>query len=167
MRLIGLDPGLRQTGWGVIALKDNRLVHVADGAVASDPKAPMAERLRQLHDALAAVIAEYGPGEAAVEETFVNANPKSTLKLGQARGVVLLVPAEAGIPVHEYTPNQVKKTVVGSGHAAKEQIQMMVRTLLPGCELATPDAADALAVAICHAHQRLSGGAARALEAAR
>jgi crossover junction endodeoxyribonuclease RuvC len=167
VRLIGLDPGLRQTGWGVIALKQNRLTHVADGAVTSDAKAPLAERLRQLHDALAVVIAEYGPDEAAVEETFVNANPHSTLKLGQARGVVLLVPAEAGIPVHEYTPNQVKKTVVGTGHAAKEQIQMMVRTLLPGCELATPDAADALAVAVCHAHQRLSVGAAQALEAAR
>ncbi len=166
MRLIGLDPGLRQTGWGVVAVLDNRLKHVADGAVGSDPKASLADRLMQLHDGLAEVVSQYAPDEAAVEETFVNANPTSTLKLGQARGIALLVPAKAGIPVHEYTPNQVKKTVVGAGHAAKEQIQMMVKTLLPGCELATADAADALAVAICHAHQRQSQGLAAALEKA-
>lgn len=162
MRLIGLDPGLRQTGWGVVAVRDNHLRHVADGVVASDAGLSLAERLVQLHDGLKAVIAEYRPEEAAVEETFVNANPTSTLKLGQARGIALLVPAEAGIGVFEYTPNQVKKTVVGSGHAAKQQVLMMVRTLLPGCEAATPDAADALAVAICHAHQRDADRLARA-----
>ena len=166
MRLIGLDPGLRQTGWGVVAIQDNRLRHIADGVVGSDNKNTLAERLVQLHEGLRAVIAEYAPQEAAVEETFVNANPTSTLKLGQARGIALLTPAEAGIPVFEYTPNQVKKTVVGSGHAAKQQIQMMVKTLLPGCEVATADAADALAVAICHAHQRDAVGLAQAAGAA-
>jgi crossover junction endodeoxyribonuclease RuvC len=163
MRLIGLDPGLRETGWGIVAIQGNRMRHVADGVVTSDAQASLAERLLQLHNGLAAVIREYAPAEAAVEETFVNANPTSTLKLGQARGIALLVPAEAGVPVFEYTPNQVKKTVVGSGHAAKQQIAMMVKTLLPGADAATPDAADALAVAICHAHQRGHGGMAAAL----
>ncbi len=162
MRLIGLDPGLRQTGWGIVALQGNRMRHIADGVVASNAAGSLAERLVQLHDGLVAVIGEYGPAEAAVEETFVNANPTSTLKLGQARGIALLVPAMAGIPVFEYTPNQVKKTVVGSGHAAKRQIEMMVHTLLPGCT-AKADAADALAVAICHAHQRGHGGLAQAV----
>jgi crossover junction endodeoxyribonuclease RuvC len=161
MRLIGIDPGLRQTGWGVLAVQDNRLRHIANGVVVSNAKLSLAERLVQLHEGLAEVIERYQPDEAAVEETFVNANPTSTLKLGQARGIALLVPALAGIAVHEYTPNQVKKTVVGSGHAAKQQIEMMVKTLLPGCEVATADAADALAIAICHAHQR----DARALQA--
>lgn len=163
MRLIGLDPGLRRTGWGVIEVSGNRLTHVANGTVGSDAALSLAERLSQLFDALTAVIAEYRPDEAAVEETFVNRNPSSTLKLGQARGIALLVPAQAGIPVFEYTPNQVKKTVVGTGHAAKQQIALMVKTLLPGSDAATPDAADALAVAICHAHQRAHGGLADAL----
>jgi len=166
MRLIGLDPGLRNTGWGVIAVKDNRLTYVADGVVQSDGKLSLAERLVQLHDGLRRVISEFAPVEAAVEETFVNSNPASTLKLGQARGIALLVPASQGLSVAEYTPNQVKKTVVGSGHAAKEQIQMMVKTLLPGCEIASADAADALAVAICHAHHREARARADALEAA-
>ena len=156
MRLIGLDPGLRKTGWGVVAMKDNRLTHIANGTVSSNSKLSLAERLRQLHDGLAQVIVEYNPEEAAVEETFVNTNPTTTLKLGQARGIALLVPAEAGIAVHEYTPNQVKKAVVGTGHAAKQQIAMMVKTLLPGCEIESADTADALAVAICHAHNRNS-----------
>ncbi len=154
MRLIGLDPGLQITGWGVIEVDGNRLSHVADGAVRSDASKPLAERLVQLQDGLAGVIGRFEPDEAAVEETFVNANPASTLKLGQARGVALLVPANHGLPVAEYPPNLVKKTVVGSGHAAKQQIQMMVRTLLPGCAIESADAADALAVAICHAHHR-------------
>ena len=154
MRLIGIDPGLRQTGWGVLAVQDNRLRHIANGVVVSNAKLSLAERLVQLHEGLTEVIERYQPDEAAVEETFVNANPTSTLKLGQARGIALLVPALAGIAVFEYTPNQVKKTVVGSGHAAKQQIEMMVKTLLPGCEVETADAADALAIAICHAHQR-------------
>jgi crossover junction endodeoxyribonuclease RuvC len=156
MRLIGIDPGLRNTGWGIIAVKDNRLVHIADGVILSDAKNSLAERLVQIYDGLFEVIEQYQPDEAAVEETFVNKNPVSTLKLGQARGISLLVPARLGIPVAEYLPNLVKKTVVGSGHAAKEQIQMMVRTLLPGCEIKTADAADALAIAVCHAHHRPS-----------
>ena len=154
MRLIGIDPGLRNTGWGIIAVKDNRLIHVADGVILSDAKNSLAGRLVQIYDGLLEVIQQYQPCEAAVEETFVNKNPVSTLKLGQARGISLLVPARLGISVAEYLPNLVKKTVVGSGHAAKEQIQMMVRTLLPGCEIKTADAADALAIAVCHAHHR-------------
>jgi crossover junction endodeoxyribonuclease RuvC len=152
MRLIGLDPGLRHTGWGVIEATGSRLRYVADGAVHTDATLSLAERLVQLHDGLRDVIAAYQPAAAAVEETFVNKNPSSTLKLGLARGVALLVPALARIPVAEYPPNLIKKSVVGAGHAAKPQIQMMVRRLLPGCLLQTADAADALAVAICHAH---------------
>ena len=167
MRLIGLDPGLRKTGWGVVAMRDNRLTHIANGTVSSNSKLSLAERLRQLHDGLAQVIVEYNPEEAAVEETFVNTNPTTTLKLGQARGIALLVPAEAGIAVHEYTPNQVKKAVVGTGHAAKQQIAMMVKTLLPGCEVKSADTADALAVAICHAHLRQSSEAWVRMEVAK
>jgi len=163
MRLIGIDPGLRRTGWGIIAIQGNRMRHIADGVVTSSNSGTLAERLVQLHDGIAEVIRAYAPEEAAVEETFVNANPTSTLKLGQARGIALLVPALAGVPVFEYTPNQVKKTVVGSGHAAKQQIDMMIKTLLPGAEAATADAADALAVAVCHAHQCGHGGMADAI----
>ena len=154
MRLLGLDPGLRNTGWGVIEAHDNRLRHVADGVIRTDERLSLADRLVELHRGLAEVIERYRPAEAAVEETFVNKNAVSTLKLGQARGIALLVPARAGLSVAEYPPNVVKKTVVGTGHAAKEQIQMMVRTLLPGCVISGADAADALAVAICHAHHR-------------
>jgi crossover junction endodeoxyribonuclease RuvC len=152
MRLLGLDPGLRHTGWGVIEVRGNRLSHIADGAVHSDGAKAMAERLVQLHEGLARVIARYRPDAAAVEETFVNKNASSTLKLGQARGVALLVPALAGLPVAEYSTNLVKKSVVGAGHAEKQQIQRMVKLLLPGCLIESADAADALAVAICHAH---------------
>ncbi len=166
MRLIGLDPGLRNTGWGVIAIRDNRMTHVADGVVMTNAKLPLANRLVQLQDGLIDVLKQWMPDEAAVEETFVNTNAASTLKLGQARGIVMLVPANHGLPVSEYTPNLVKKTVVGSGHAAKEQVQMMVRTLLPGCEIKTADAADALAVAICHAHHREANMRLAALEQA-
>ena len=154
MRLIGFDPGLQITGWGVIEAVGNRLTYVADGVVKTSPQASLAERLGELHAGLLDIIAEYNPEEAAVEETFVNKNPVSTLKLGQARGIVLLVPALAGLHVAEYLPNLVKKTVVGSGHAQKEQVQMMVKMLLPGAKVANADAADALAVAICHAHHR-------------
>ncbi|MEX0695578.1 MAG: crossover junction endodeoxyribonuclease RuvC [Rhodospirillales bacterium] len=154
MRLIGFDPGLQTTGWGVIEAVGNRLSYVADGLVSTSPKARLSDRLVELHAGLVEVIREYAPEEAAVEETFVNKNAVSTLKLGQARGIVLLVPALAGLYVAEYLPNLVKKTVVGSGHAQKEQVQMMVRTLLPGARIAGADAADALAVAICHAHHR-------------
>jgi crossover junction endodeoxyribonuclease RuvC len=152
MRFLGLDPGLTVTGWGVVDVRGNTLAHVADGVVRPDPAAEIGVRLRALHEGLAKVIAEYAPDEAAVEETFVNRNAASALRLGQARGVVLLAPALAGIVVAEYPANTVKKSVVGAGHAAKRQIGMMVRTLLPGSSCLTEDAADALAVAICHAH---------------
>ena len=152
MRLIGLDPGLRHTGWGVIEADGSRLRYVADGAIHPATDKAMAERLVELHDALARIIAEHKPQQAAVEETFVNQNASSTLKLGLARGVALLVPALAGLAVAEYPANLIKKSIVGAGHAEKAQVQMMVRRLLPGCLLNSPDAADALAVAICHAH---------------
>ena len=165
MRVVGLDPGLRVTGWGVVDAADGRLGYVADGALVTDERLPLAERLKQLADGLAAVVARYRPDEAAVEETFVNRNAVSTLRLGQARGVAMLIPAQAGLPVAEYLPNLVKKTVVGTGHAAKEQVKLMIGMLLPGAALSTPDAADALAVAVCHAHHRQT--AARVAAAAR
>lgn len=154
IRLIGIDPGLRNTGWGVIDVNGNRLSHVADGVVSSTSSLPLAKRLVQLQDGLTEVIERFGPSEAAVEETFVSKNAVSTLKLGQARAIALLVPANAGLGVFEYSPNLIKKTVVGTGHAAKRQVQMMVKTLLPASALESADAADALAVAICHAHHR-------------
>jgi len=163
MRLLGLDPGLRHTGWGVIEVDGVHLRYLADGAVDSDGRLDLARRLVQLHDGLAAVLAAWRPDEAAVEETFVNKNPTSTLKLGVARGVALLVPALAGLPVTEYPANLIKKSVVGVGHAAKEQVQVMVRHLLPGSMSTSADAADALAVAICHAHH---AGTARRWQAA-
>ncbi len=155
MRLLGLDPGLQHTGWGVIEVDGSRLSFVAAGTVNSSPKRPLAERLVEIHDGLRAVIDAWEPAEAAVEETFVNKNPTSTLKLGLARGVVLLTPALFGLKVAEYPANLIKKSVVGAGHAAKEQVQMMVRVLLPASgDADSADAADALAVAICHAHHR-------------
>lgn len=154
MRLIGLDPGLRYTGWGVIEAVGNRLSHVADGVVKTDDACDLSARLSQLYDGLIEIIRQYQPAEAAIEETFVNVNPTSTLKLGQARGIALLVPAHAGLVVAEYPPNLVKKSVVGTGHATKTQVQVMVKMLLPGARIASADAADALAVAICHAHHR-------------
>jgi crossover junction endodeoxyribonuclease RuvC len=162
MRLIGLDPGLRLTGWGVIEVDGNRLRHVAHGVVRVATAGTLAERLRELFEGVAAIVEAQQPIEAAVEETFVNINPGSTLKLGQARGVVVLAPARAGLPVFEYAANLVKKSVTGAGHADKRQIAMMVGRLLPGVE-ATSDAADALAVAICHAHHRAT---AKRVEAA-
>ena len=150
--MLGLDPGLRHTGWGVLDVAGNRFGHIADGVVHSRERRPLAERLVDLFRQLNAVIDRYRPDEAAVEETFVNKNPASTLKLGVARGVVLLAPAERGIPVFEYSANLIKKSVVGVGHADKQQIEMMVRRLLPGATIEAADAADALAVAICHAH---------------
>ncbi|MFO1128327.1 MAG: crossover junction endodeoxyribonuclease RuvC [Rhodospirillales bacterium] len=154
MRVIGIDPGLGTTGWGVIETTGTRLRHVGDGVVVSDSGRSLAARLLQLAEGLEEVIARYRPDEAAVEETFVNRNAVSTLRLGQARGIALLVPARAGLAVAEYLPNLVKKTVVGVGHAGKPQVQMMVRVLLPQALVRTADAADALAVAICHAHHR-------------
>ncbi|MGL4542369.1 MAG: crossover junction endodeoxyribonuclease RuvC [Polymorphobacter sp.] len=158
MILIGLDPGLQSTGWGVIEAQGNRLRHIANGAVKSRATDALADRLLALHDGLMAVLAAHAPQAAAVEEVFVNVNPQSTLKLGQARGVVLLVAARSGLPVAEYATRLVKKAVVGVGNADKRQIRAMVERLLPGCAIAGEDAADALAVAITHAH--LAGTAA-------
>ena len=159
MRVMGFDPGLGTTGWGVIEAEGNHLRHVADGFVETDSDAPLAARLAALHGALARLLEAWRPDEAAVEETFVNRNPMSTLKLGQARGVVLLAPARAGVPVAEYQATAVKRAVVGQGHAQKQQVQAMVRMLLPGAAPGRADAADALAVAICHAHHRQSRAA--------
>jgi len=159
LRLIGLDPGLRHTGWGVIEVAGNRLSYVADGVAHSRGGRPLAERLVDLFREIGAVIDRFEPDAAAVEESFVNKNAASTLKLGVARGVVLLAPAERGISVTEYPTNLVKKSVVGVGHAEKGQVQMMVRRLLPGCLAESPDAADALAVAICHAHHAQTAAA--------
>ena len=154
--LVGLDPGLRFTGWGVIECDGNRLRHVADGIIATDGDDTVPNRLRTLHDALLALFSEWRPREAAVEETYVNRNGSATLKLGYARGVVLLAPALAGLTVAEYGAMEVKRAVVGTGGASKEQVAVMVRRLLPGATLKRADAADALAVAICHAHHRAS-----------
>ena len=154
IRIIGIDPGLRITGWGVVEAEGNRLRHVADGIVMTDSGASVPERLRFLHEALMALLAAYAPQEAAVEETYVNANATATLKLGYARGVALLAPALAGLAVSEYGAKTVKLSVVGTGGADKVQVGLMVRRLLPGATLKRADAADALAVAICHAHHR-------------
>ncbi len=156
MRLLGLDPGLRVTGWGAIEVEGNRLVHIGHGTVRPPTEGMLAERLAALYRGLARVVASQEPDEAAVEETFVNRNPASALRLGHARGVVLLAPAEVGVPVCEYPANLVKKALVGAGHADKVQVAAMVAALLPGSGAMTPDAADALAVAICHAHHRRS-----------
>jgi crossover junction endodeoxyribonuclease RuvC len=156
IRIIGLDPGLRRTGWGVIEVEGNRLGYIACGSVETDDGAELAQRLVALHEGLARVLADHAPAEAAVEQTFVNKDGASTLKLGQARGIALLAPALLGLPVAEYAPNQVKKTVVGAGHADKAQIRMMLGVLLPKASPKTADAADALAIAITHAHHRQS-----------
>jgi len=156
IRILGIDPGLRRTGWGVIDVTGNRLVPAGCGSVATDDKASLADRLVAIHDGLVRIIAEFAPDEAAVEATFVNKDAVATLKLGQARGVALLVPARAGLSVAEYAPNLVKKTIVGAGHGEKAQIRMMVGVLLPKADPKTHDAADALAIAICHAHHRTS-----------
>ncbi len=153
-RLFGIDPGLRVTGWGLLEASGNRLRHLADGVIATDSDEKVPERLRALHDALAALLREHRPDEAAVEETYVNRNGTATLKLGYARGVALLGPALLGIPVTEYGAKAVKKAVVGTGGASKEQVALMVRRLLPGGAIRRADASDALAVAICHAHHR-------------
>jgi len=151
MRILGIDPGLNHTGWGVIEIVGNKLTHVADGVINSDAKETLAQRLDVIYQGLIEVVKIYQPENAAVEETFVNKNPVSTLKLGQARGVALLAPAHAGLSVFEYPANLIKKSVVGSGHADKNQIQMMVKMLL-NASAKSADSADALAVAICHAH---------------
>jgi crossover junction endodeoxyribonuclease RuvC len=152
MRLLGLDPGLRRTGWGVIDAEGNRLRYVACGLIAVPEKGSLAGRLAALFRALNETLDRFTPDQAAVEESFANQNPASTLKLGLARGVVLLAPAERGIPVFEYAANLIKKSVTGAGHAEKRQVEAMVRKLLPGADAESADAADALATAICHAH---------------
>ena len=158
IRIIGIDPGLRRCGWGVIETLGNSLRFVASGTVTSDGDMDLASRLCQLHDGLTEVVHTYQPHEAAVEQTFVNKDAVATLKLGQARGIAMLVPARAGLPVAEYAPNAVKKSVIGVGHGEKQQIHMMLKILMPKAEFKGNDAADALAIAICHAHNR---GAAR------
>ena len=159
IRIIGIDPGLRRTGWGVVEMLGNSLRFVASGTVRSDDKACLAARLGQLHDGLSRVVHGQMPHEAAVEQTFVNKDATATLKLGQARGVAMLVPALAGLAVAEYAPNAVKKAVIGVGHGDKKQIHMMVRVLMPKAVFDGDDAADALAIAVCHAHHRQSAAA--------
>jgi len=156
VRILGIDPGLRRTGWGLIEVEGNRLVFVGCGSVEPAEGLPLARRLLAIHQGLAAVLDDFRPAEAAVEQTFVNKDGVATLKLGQARGVAMLAPAQFGIPVAEYAPNQVKKAVVGAGHADKNQILMMLKILLPKAEPKSADAADALAIAITHAHHRAS-----------
>ena len=163
MRILGIDPGLRNLGWGLIDVSGARLTHVANGICHTEKgdvadKGDLAQRLLSLHTQLSEVLRKYAPDEAAVENTFVNKDAVATLKLGQARGIALLVPAQFGLTVGEYAPNAVKKTVVGVGHAAKVQVDHMVRIHLPGVQIAGPDAADALAIAICHAHHLQSAG---------
>jgi crossover junction endodeoxyribonuclease RuvC len=154
LRILGLDPGLRRTGWGVIACEGARISHVAHGVIVPDPELAFAERLRALFDGIEAVIAAHAPAEAAVEETFMNSNAASALKLGHARAMALVVPARAGLPVAEYAATVVKKAVVGTGGADKAQVGWMIARLLPTAGKTAADAADALAVAIAHAHAR-------------
>jgi crossover junction endodeoxyribonuclease RuvC len=161
IRILGVDPGLRLTGWGVIEAAGSRLSFVGCGSIQTDAATSLAERLAAIHRALAALVEREAPHEAAIEETFLNRDPQSTLKLGQARGVALASLALSGLPVAEYAANLIKKTVVGVGHAEKQQVAMMVRMLLPASTAATPDAADALAVAICHAQHRAARARAR------
>ena len=156
IRLMGLDPGLRFTGWGMIEVDGNRLRHVGDGVIATDSADAVPDRLKVLYEGLVELIGRLRPDEAAVEETYINRSGSASLKLGYARGVALLTPAMAGVPVTEYGAKTVKKSVVGTGNADKDQVEMMVRRLLPGCLIRRADAADALAVAICHAHHRAS-----------
>ncbi len=154
IRIIGIDPGLQRTGWGIIESLGNSLSFVAAGTIRSTAQYELSQRLCQLHDGLSDVLEHFAPQEAAVEQTFVNKDAKATLKLGQARGIAMLVPARCGLAVAEYAPNQVKKTVIGVGHGDKAQIKMMIGMLLPKAEYDSDDAADALAIAICHAHNR-------------
>ncbi|MHA3913982.1 crossover junction endodeoxyribonuclease RuvC [Halovulum sp. GXIMD14793] len=156
MRVLGIDPGLRRTGWGVVDVFGSKLSHVANG-VCTSAGDDLAMRLCSLHAQLTQILREHAPDTAAVEHTFVNKDAAGTLKLGQARGIALLVPAQAGLPVAEYAPNAVKKVVVGVGHADKDQVGYMVGLQLPGAKVAGPDAADALAVALCHAHHAQFG----------
>jgi crossover junction endodeoxyribonuclease RuvC len=156
IRILGIDPGLRRTGWGMVTIDGNRLSYIACGSVETDRKAALAARLVVIHDGLRQVVAEFTPDEAAVEATFVSKDASATLKLGQARGIAMLVPALAGLAVAEYAPNLIKKTIVGAGHGEKAQIRMMIGVLLPKAAPQSDDAADALAIAVCHAHHRQS-----------
>lgn len=165
IRIIGIDPGLRRTGWGIVETLGNSLRFVASGTITSDAKYDLASRLCQLHEGLTGIVHGHKPDEAAVEQTFVNKDAVATLKLGQARGIALLVPALAGLPVAEYAPNAVKKAVIGVGHGEKKQIHMMVKVLMPKATFDTDDAADALAIAICHTHHRQSAQARAAFAA--
>jgi crossover junction endodeoxyribonuclease RuvC len=162
IRILGIDPGLRRTGWGLVEIEGNRLSFLASGSVATDDRAALASRLLAIYEGLVRVIDEFRPDEAAVEATFVNKDAAATLKLGQARGIAMLVPAKSGVPVAEYAPNLVKKTIVGAGHGEKAQVRMMIGVLLPRADPRSEDAADALAVAVTHAHHRQSA-IARAL----
>ena len=150
MRILGLDPSLSSTGWGIVEVENNRLRYVADGFIKTDPKLPIYDRLAVIHRALNEVIETYHPQEAAIEQVFLNENPTSTIKLGMARGVVILAPALFAIPECEYDPTKVKKAVVGVGRAEKSQVETMVKILLPGCKPKNNDSSDALAMAICH-----------------
>jgi crossover junction endodeoxyribonuclease RuvC len=156
IRILGIDPGLRRTGWGVVEITGNRLVFIGCGSVISNDRDDMATRLLALHDGLTRILDEFRPDEAAVEATFVNKDAQATLKLGQARGIAMVVPAKAGVPVAEYAPNVVKKSIVGAGHGDKVQVRMMIGVLLPKADPATHDATDALAIAVTHAHHRQS-----------
>lgn len=164
IRIIGIDPGLRRTGWGVVESIGNSLSFVAAGTVTSDATLDLASRLCQLYEGLSTIVHGYKPDEAAVEQTFVNKDAVATLKLGQARGIAMVVPALAGLKVAEYAPNAVKKAVIGVGHGDKKQIHMMVKVLMPRATFDTEDAADALAIAICHTHHRQSAAARAAFE---
>ncbi|MDB5530034.1 MAG: ruvC [Devosia sp.] len=163
VRIIGIDPGLRRCGWGVIESEGNRLVFVACGTLTPPTDGALADRLAALFAGVNDLLDRFAPDEAAVEETFVNAGPRSALILGQARGVVLMTPAARGVPVAEYAANLVKKSVVGTGHAEKGQVGLMVKTLMPAADFKGEDAADALAIAICHAHHRVAAQRLRAI----
>ena len=156
IRIIGIDPGLRRTGWGIVEITGNRLAFLGCGSVTTNDKDALSVRLLTIHDGLMQVLDEFRPDEAAVEQTFVNKNAKATLKLGQARGIAMVVPARVGVPVAEYAPNLIKKSIVGAGHGDKVQVRMMIGVLLPKADPGSDDAADALAIAVTHAHHRQS-----------
>jgi crossover junction endodeoxyribonuclease RuvC len=156
IRILGIDPGLRRTGWGVVEIAGNRLAFIGCGSVTTNDRDGLATRLLAIHDGLTRILDEFRPDEAAVEATFVNKDAQATLKLGQARGIAMVVPAKAGVPVAEYAPNLIKKSIVGAGHGDKVQVRMMIGVLLPKADPASHDAADALAIAVTHAHHRQS-----------
>ena len=156
IRILGIDPGLRRTGWGMVEIAGNRLGFLACGSVTTNDRDSLAARLLTIHDGLMRIVEEFRPDEAAVEATFVNKDAKATLKLGQARGIAMVVPARAGMRVAEYAPNLVKKSIVGVGHGDKNQVRMMIGVLLPKADPSSDDAADALAIAVTHAHHRQS-----------